>query len=221
MISSAFEALIFDMDGLMINTEPMYWEIARKLANRYGKTVTDTTLRKMMGRSVHDSMRIYVEESGIPITPQEIMVIRTEMMTQRFSAGGRPDAGTDRPAQRLPAANSNLAVATSAALEHAAIILPQLKIHDYFDVIVTGNQVQNGKPNPEIYLKALSQLNVAPAKGIVLEDSKAGAQAGKNAGSYVIAVPNELTAPEDFSFANVRVNNLIEARKHLNQLLGA
>lgn len=220
MISSAFEALIFDMDGLMINTEPMYWEIARKLANRYGKTVTDTTLRKMMGRSVHDSMRIYVEESGIPITPQEIMVIRTEMMTQRFLQGVDPMPGL---IDLLNAYRGKLklAVATSAALEHAAIILPQLKIHDYFDVIVTGNQVQNGKPNPEIYLKALSQLNVAPAKGIVLEDSKAGAQAGKNAGSYVIAVPNELTAPEDFSFANVRVNNLIEARKHLNQLLGA
>ena len=86
-----FRGLIFDMDGLMVNTEPLYWEVARKLAREHGTSVTDDTLRKMMGRSRLDSMRIFAADTGITtVSPQELLTWKV-----RMRSGSKP--GETRP----------------------------------------------------------------------------------------------------------------------------
>jgi HAD superfamily hydrolase (TIGR01509 family) len=211
-------ALIFDMDGLMVDTEPMYWDAGRKLAAKYGKTLTDQTLRKMMGRLPVDSMAIFASDCGIDQDPQTLCDMRNDMVAELFAKGVGPMPGLrdilDRFRNRC-----RYAVATSASKRFADILLPALGVHDDFDVVQTGDTVTHGKPDPEIYLKAMAALNVAPAESVVLEDSKAGATAGKRAGAYVVAVPSHLTASDDFSFADARVNNLSEATDQIEKLL--
>jgi beta-phosphoglucomutase-like phosphatase (HAD superfamily) len=112
-----------------------------------------------------------------------------------------------------------LAIATSSVKLFTDVLLPALKIDHYFDVVQTGEDVKNGKPDPEIYLKCMNRLGVEPAQCVVLEDSPAGARAGKNARTYVIAVPSVLTACDDFSFTDQRVANLTEASNAIDALL--
>ena len=92
---------------------------------------------------------------------------------------------------------------------------------DTFEVVQTGDDVRHGKPNPEIYLKCMDRLGVAASEVVVLEDSPAGALAGKRAGAYVIAVPTHLTAGEDFSFVDARAADLFAAARQLDVLTEA
>ncbi|MFI5377775.1 MAG: HAD family hydrolase [Tepidisphaerales bacterium] len=214
------EALIFDMDGLMIDTERVYWEMNRQLAARWGKTVQESTLRKMMGRGAMDSMTLYVNETGIPETPAALLAIREGLVLERFRQGVAPMPGLHEILNAF-LGKLQLAIATSAPRKFVDVILPQLGIETLFDVVQTGETVARGKPDPEIYLAAMSKLGVRPERSIVLEDSHSGALSGKNAGAYVIAVTDELAAGEDFSFADFRARSLDEARAHITEVLGA
>src|SRR5688500_10848748 len=81
-------ALIFDMDGLMIDTEKLYWAVGREIVREFGRTVSDDTLRRMTGRDRLQSSRIFAEESGIPLAAEEVMVRRERMMLELFERGG-------------------------------------------------------------------------------------------------------------------------------------
>jgi HAD superfamily hydrolase (TIGR01509 family) len=215
-----YRAIIFDMDGLMVDSEPIYWDVARRLAKQHGTSVTDETLRHMMGRSRIDSMRIFAEECGISAaSAQQLLDEREHLMLQRYAAGVEPMPGLLPILQRFHG-QLRLAVATSSPRKFTDALLPALRIDSYFDVVQTGDEIVNGKPDPEIYLKAIDRLGLEPPQCIVLEDSRAGALAGHRAGAHVIAVPSELTAAEDFSFAESRVTNLDQASACVDRLIG-
>jgi HAD superfamily hydrolase (TIGR01509 family) len=211
-------ALIFDMDGLMIDTEPIYWEVARALAQQYGTRVADATLRQMMGRSGLEAMGIFARECGITVaSPADLLREREEQMIARYTAGVAPLPGLhaiiDRFRSRL-----RLAVATSSPRKFTDVLLPALGLADAFAVVQTGDDVTHGKPAPEIYLKCMERLGVLPAECVVLEDSPAGALAGKRAGAHVIAVPTRLTAGEDFGCADAQAADLFAAADQLDRL---
>jgi HAD superfamily hydrolase (TIGR01509 family) len=212
-------ALIFDMDGLMVDTEPTYWEVARELAKRHGTAVADATLRQMMGRSGREAMGIFAQQCGITAsTPVELLREREQMMIARYTAGVDALPGLhaiiDRFRGRLC-----LAVATSSPRKFTDVLLPALGVADALDVVQTGDDIAHGKPAPEIYLKCMGRLGIAPAQCAVLEDSPAGVLAAKRAGARVIAVPTQLTAGEDFRAADARVADLFEAADQLARWL--
>ena len=213
-----FDAMIFDMDGLMIDTERVYWEMSHELASRWGKIVSIQTLMKMMGRGAMDSMRIFVTETGIPEDPAVVLAMREEMVLERFREGITPMPGL-REILAAFRGQLKLGIATSAPRKFVDVILPQLGIETWFDVVQTGDTVTRGKPDPEIYLAALAKLGVRPERCVVLEDSKFGAMAGKNSGAYVIAVPDDLMSGDDFSFADFRAKSLDEAREHIEGIM--
>jgi HAD superfamily hydrolase (TIGR01509 family) len=212
-------ALIFDMDGLLVDTEPLYWDVARNIARRYGKTLTNSTLRKMMGRSRLESMQIFITDCAIDALPEDLLTERERMMIERYTAGVAPMPGVRDILARFHG-RLKLAVATSSPRKFTDVLLPSLGIENYFEIIQTGDDIRRGKPDPEIYLKCMSRLDVAPSECIVLEDSQAGALSAHRAGAHVIAVPSALTATEDFAFAKVRVNGLTEAAAEIELLLG-
>jgi HAD superfamily hydrolase (TIGR01509 family) len=212
-----FQAIIFDMDGLMVDTEPLYWEVARNLAHAHGTSVADETLRRMMGRSRIDSMRIFASECGIDKTcPEDLLIEREKLMLERYARGVEPMPGLREILERFHG-RLKLAVATSSPRKFTDVLLPALGVARYFDVIQTGDEITHGKPDPEIYLKAMSKLQAEPRQCIVLEDSHAGALSGHRAGAYVIAVPSHLTESEDFSFADARAESLQQAVKEIEK----
>jgi HAD superfamily hydrolase (TIGR01509 family) len=213
-------AIVFDMDGLMIDTEELYWQVGRALAAEYGRTVSDHTLLKMTGRDRLVSSQVFAEETGVPLSGEEVMHRREAMMLDRFRRGGlQPMPGLreilDRFRGRL-----KLGVATSSPRVLVEAALPALEVHAHFDAITAGDEIVSGKPNPEIYLKTMDKLGVKPAECVVLEDAPLGATAGKAAGAYVIAVPSRLTTHANFTgIADQRVADLLEAADRIEALL--
>jgi HAD superfamily hydrolase (TIGR01509 family) len=213
-------ALIFDMDGLLVDTEPLYWDVARAIARRYGRTLLDSTLRKMMGRSRLESMQIFIADCSIDAEPDDLLIERERMMLERYVAGVTPMLGVHEILTRFHG-RLNLAVATSSPRKFTDVLLPSLGIANYFDIVQTGDDITRGKPDPEIYMKCMSRLNVGPNQCVVLEDSHAGALSAHRAGAYVIAVPSALTVDEDFSFVDDRADNLYEAAERVEHLIAA
>jgi HAD superfamily hydrolase (TIGR01509 family) len=211
MLSRDFQAIIFDMDGLMVDTERLYWAVAREIAAQRNKTVPDATLRRMMGRSRLESIRIFMQECAITDrNVDQIADERDKLVLERFRAGFEPMPGLIEILKRFHG-RLKLGVATSALRKFTDVILPTIGVDEFFQAVQTGDDIVNGKPDPEIYLKAMAQVGVEPARCIVLEDSRAGAMSGHRTGALVIAVPSHLTASDDFSFADARVENLNQA----------
>ncbi len=105
-----------------------------------------------------------------------------------------------------------LGVATSSPLVMAQAGLAAVGALSYFDAITAGDEIQRGKPDPQIYLTAMKKLDVTPEESVVLEDAPLGAEAGFRAGAFVVAVPSPLTADQDFSkVSHARVNDLFDA----------
>jgi len=207
-------AIIFDMDGLMIDSETLYWAAGRAVAGRYGKTVQDETLGRMMGRKPIESMRVFATEVGLSADPAALLAERDAMVFEQLKQSVTPMPGL---MDVLPAlkARFRLAICTSAVRTFVDVVVENLHLGPYFDAIQTSDDVTNGKPDPEIYQKAMARLGVPADACVVLEDSTNGALAGKRAGAYTIAVPSKHTRDQDFRFVDYVAKDLRDAAAHV------
>jgi HAD superfamily hydrolase (TIGR01509 family) len=212
------KALIFDMDGLMIDSERLYFQTEREMARKFDKTVEEKTLWKMMGRNPVDSMEIFVKEAGLPLSLEEALEMRNLIMRKKLNTDLKPMPGLyhilDAFSGRL-----KMAVCTSAQKEFLDIVIKNLGIRNRFDVLQSFEGTPRGKPDPDIYIKTCLRLKLSHEECVVLEDSSNGALAGKRAGCYVIAVPSEYTKEQDFHFVDFMAEDLFQAEKHITALL--
>ncbi|MFN4243023.1 MAG: HAD family hydrolase [Tepidisphaerales bacterium] len=212
-------AVIFDMDGLMVDTEPYYWEVARAMAARRGRTVPDDVLRQMMGRSRLESMEVFRQALGLAESAESLLAERELAMLDRFARGVEPMPGLRELLDGLERRGVRRAVCTSSPAKFTDVLLPAIGVAGRFDVVQTGDGITRGKPDPEIYLRCLSRLGLAGPDAVVLEDTEAGCRAAHAAGCRVIAVPTHLTAGQDFSFCAARVPSLHDAAGLLGRWL--
>ena len=208
------KAIIFDMDGLMIDSERLYFQSEREVARRFGKEVKDETLWKMMGRKPIESMQVFSEDLGLDIPSEELVEIRDELYGEKLKNDLVPMKGLFEMLEEFKG-KLVLSIATGSPVKLLDLILDRLDIRNYFDVLQASDDIVNGKPDPEIYLKTIEKLGTNPEECIVLEDSSNGARAGKNAGCYTIAIPSEYTKMQDFSFADYIAADLNDARMHI------
>lgn len=208
------KALIFDMDGLMIDSERLYFAAEKDIAEAFGKQVQVETLWKMMGRKPIEGIRIFVEDLGIPASPEEVLQMRHEAMLQKMKTDLVAMPGLQHIIDRF-FPHLKLAIATGAPAVYMDITLDSLRLRDKFTVLQASDEIVNGKPDPEIYLETCNKLNLDPSACVVLEDSSNGALAGKRAGCYCVAVPNEYTDKQNFEFADFRAKDLYEAANHI------
>lgn len=206
------EALIFDMDGLMIDSERLYFEVERALAHRYGKEVRDETLWRMMGRTPLEGLTIYVRELGLPLSPAEAVTVRNDLMREKMKNDLRPMPGLFHILDAFRG-ERKMAVSTGAPREFLDLAVDGLAIRYRFDVLLASDAIAKGKPDPEIFLKTCERLEVPPDRAVVLEDSENGVMAGKAAGCAVIAVPSDYTRGQDFSRADAVAADLYEAER--------
>ncbi len=106
--------------------------------------------------------------------------------------------------------NKKIAIASSSEKEYIEYILNKFNIKEFFEVIISGYEIEKGKPEPDIFLKASEKLKVSPNECLVIEDSRNGVLAAKRAGMKCIAIPNSITKNQDFSLANKVLNSLNE-----------
>jgi len=211
-------ALIFDMDGLMIDSERLYWQVEKDLARGYRKEVKEETLWKMMGRRPIEGLRIFVEDLELPISADEALALRDGLMREKYRDESEAMPGLFQILDTFYG-KLKLAVCTGAQREFMEVVVDRLKIREKFEVLQASDEAKNGKPDPEIYLTTCAKLGFEPAHCIVLEDSSNGALAGKRAGCYTIGVPSEYSRGQEFSFVDFVASDLFAAEKHITGLL--
>jgi pseudouridine-5'-monophosphatase len=184
--------IIYDVDGLLLDTECFYTEVTQSIVAPYGKTFNWSYKQHMIGRAALDSARYLVEALDLPITPQEYLQQREALLHEQFPKA-EPLPGAKRLTEHLQAHHIPQAVATSSST--ALFNLKTQRHQDWFklfDCIVTGDdpQVQRGKPAPDIFLIAAQRLGAQPQQCLVFEDAPSGMQAALAAGMSVVVVPD-------------------------------
>ncbi len=208
------------MDGLMIDSERLYFQAEDEMAKKFGVELQEETLGKMMGTKPIEGLAIFVKDLKLPISAQEALDMRNKIMRKKLRTELEAMPGLfhilDTFFNRL-----KLAVCTGAQEEFLDIVVDRLKIREKFNVLQSSDEIDKGKPEPEIYLKTCEKLAVSPQECFVLEDSANGATAGKRAGCQVIAIPSEYTQSQDFTSADFIVSDLFHAEQHIQSLLSS
>ena len=197
------EAIIYDLDGVLLDTEPVYTVVTREIVGRYGKTFDWSIKRHMIGRPSIEAARYLVQTLELPISPEAYLEARKQGLADRFPhADAKPGAEAfSRAAGRIGLPQ---AIATSS--ERAMYELKISRRGDWFsifDSVVTGDEerVVNGKPAPDIFLCAADDLKIKPAACLVFEDSPSGVDAALAAGMQVVAMPDPMMSSEPVAHA--------------------
>lgn len=187
---SNVKAVVWDMDGVLLDSEPIYLQVEQAIVSRYDKDIR-TILPLLIGRTANVCAEITVSELSLPLTPAEFLRERNEqLLVEMRKVKFLP--GVERTVKHLVANGVKCAIATSSPRNLLnAKKTGKDEFFALFDYLVCGDDVQNGKPDPEIFLKAANGIGMQPEDCVVFEDAPAGVRAAKNAGMTVIALPNE------------------------------
>lgn len=183
------KAVIFDMDGVLVDSEVYWLQSREEFARDLGKVWTDADQRKAMGRSTIEWARVMQEILNPPMTLDEIMadVIRRVMAHYEQRMPARPGA---LAAVHLAAQHFQVALASgspTAVIDH---VLTLTGLNTVFETVVYGDDMKHGKPAPDIYIETMKRLNVTPDVSVGIEDSGNGIRSLKAAGMYAIAAPS-------------------------------
>lgn len=206
-------ALLFDMDGLMVDSEPLWLEVEREFARARGGVWTEALAEACVGKGLKNTIDVMGATFHFDVDPAAM----TAELIDAFIARAGELVLKPGCAEILKAARGRVPMACASSSHRRLVerVLAELGIARYFDAVVTGDAVANPKPAPDVFLAAAARLSVAASLCVVLEDSMAGVAAGRAAGMHVIAIPEH--DPEGFAgLGNVVVmRDLFEARAYL------
>lgn len=181
--------LIFDMDGVIVDNHQYHFLSWQKLAAKYGISITEEFYReKMNGRTLMGLMQVVFKKDMDPTEARKIGLEKEQMYRELYGRHLAPTKGLIPFLDEARSKGIPMAVGTSAPQENVEFTLDGLKIRHYFDAVFDDRSVTKGKPDPEIYLKCASGIHLDNHKCVVFEDAVSGIEAGKNAGSKVIAL---------------------------------
>jgi len=201
-------AVIFDMDGVLIDSQPLHYEIDIKVLKQCGYDATIDTVVPYTGMGNPDRWPKYKEDLSLSQEPAELITMAEETMRELFTnAELKPIDGIPPLLDGIKAMGIKMGVASSSSHELIELVLGKIGLAGRFDFIVSGEDVSEGKPAPDIYLKAAEKAGVPANMCIAIEDAPAGILAAKNAGCVCIAYENPSTLGQDFTNANYSTGN--------------
>ena len=206
------KAVIFDMDGVLVDTNPHHRIAWREYYQRNGKTLSDDDFVKYVSGK-HNTDIVAHLFTNQPLTHDEVARIINEkeaLFRELYNPVVTPVAGLVAFLQALKAAGIRMAVATSAPVENLDFVMDALGIRNYFDALLNESMVNHPKPDPEIYQKAMAMLGVEPADSVIFEDSMTGIQAAKASGASVVGVATTQTPDELRPFVDDTIRNFTE-----------
>jgi HAD superfamily hydrolase (TIGR01509 family) len=202
------EAVIFDMDGVLVDSEPFGFEALRRVMARYGLGYSEEENAEFLGRTTLESCRILKARHALPDAAEALADLYIEEMLEQIGSGPIPMPGVPDVLERVRASGYRLALASSAELRVIHANLTALALAQLFDIVVSGTQVARGKPAPDVFIAAAERLAVPPAGCLVIEDSRNGLLAAKAAGMRCAVVPCAHTRHQDFREADHRLGAL-------------
>lgn len=203
------DAVVFDLDGLLLDTEQVWDEVRETLTRERGGRWHERAQADMMGMSSTEWSRYMHDELGLAEPPEELNRLVVERMQERYRDGlplidGAVDA-VRRLGERWP-----LGLASSSNRPLIDLALREMGLDELFRATVSSEEVERGKPAPDVYVEAARRLGIAPERVVAIEDSANGIRSARAAGMGVVAIPNpHFPPPEDaLALAGVRLDSL-------------
>lgn len=206
------KAVIFDRDGVIINTDGLILESIRESLKTFGFKLKDEDIPHIIGRSFKVYKTYFEQKWKIDI--DEYRKIQNEYYYSNLDKAKYFEETIDL-IKTLFNKNTLMAVTTSAGREGTILLLDKVGITNMFKVIVTNEDCENLKPDPEPYITTAKKLGIEPKYCVAIEDTALGVESAKGAGMMCIAIPNEYTTHQDFSLADVVVNSAKEVEEFL------
>jgi HAD superfamily hydrolase (TIGR01509 family) len=205
------EAVIFDLDGLLLESEQVWTAAKRRLTEEHGGSWKDEAERAMMGMSSPEWSRYLRDELSVPLEPEQISSETVELVAELYgeSLPLLPAAGE---AVRSLAARWPLGLASSSNREIIDLVLERTGWAECFAVTASSEEVERGKPAPDVYVEAARRLGTTAERCVAIEDSEAGIRSAHAAGTAVIAVPNREypPPPEALELAALTLDSLAQ-----------
>ena len=222
------KAVVFDMDGLLADTETLHFKSFQMLARKYGHSLSHDAFREFVGVTEVENIDWMKKTFGIKEGGASLVAKRKQMYLDLVrSRRLEPVSGLRELLEFCVVSGLRRALASSASAVEVKVVLERLSAREpvlrpvrvVFDEIVTGSDVQHNKPHPEIYLTAAERLGLPTASCVALEDSEPGVESAKAAGMRCFAVPTEHTSQQDFGRADAVLGTLLEVVDRLRDLV--
>ncbi len=204
-------AVIFDMDGVLIDSTKYIWESFNQMVQPFGVHFDVAAIKKYLGTSLRDAIALWKEDYGIDVgEPSEFSPKSHSIAMKLMEENAAPNPGVLQLLQDLRKNEVPLGIGTSSYAWRAEELLSMVGIRDYFDVLVTADDVSEHKPNPHVFLEAARQLGVAPAHCVVIEDAASGIQAAQNASMKSIGYLTEWNDANELRAADRTIRSFDE-----------
>ncbi|MCL2378703.1 MAG: HAD family hydrolase [Defluviitaleaceae bacterium] len=212
-------AIAFDMDGVLIDSQPLHYEIDIAVLKACGYPANLETVTPYTGVSNPDRWPKYKQTLSLSQSVERLISLQNQFQTNIFTTASlSPIDGIPELLKYLNSLNIPCAVASSSSQELISLVLSRCELGQYFTHIVSGEDVQAGKPAPDIYLKAAKVLGRPPENCIAIEDSPIGILSAKNAGFTCIGYKNPTTHGQDFTHADHVVSHYSQCHEIISRL---
>ncbi|MEN6524483.1 MAG: HAD-IA family hydrolase [Anaerolineaceae bacterium] len=212
------EGLVFDFDGLMLDTETPEYDAWKEIFSQYGATLPYEEWSKCLGSDYNsfDPLEYLIQQTGVKLDKMKILE-QQRSRSAELASDQQPLPGVCDLIMEAKKARLLLAVASSSDAAWVVGHLERVQLKDSFNVICTSENVERVKPAPDLFKLAVDWLGIAPDHAVAFEDTMLGIQSAKKAGLYCVAIPNEITSRMDFSQADWVVNSMAELNVNILQ----
>ncbi len=206
------QAVVFDLDGLMFNTEELYQFVGNEVLQRRGKSFSVELINQVMGRPGRIALQMMIDHHGLPDTVEQLAAENDELFVELLDTRLETMPGLLPLLEALEAAEIPKAIATSSGRRFVENVLGRFNLQPRFKYILTSEDITHGKPNPEIYLLAAQRHGISPERIMVFEDSANGCAAAVAAGTQAVAVPGGHSLAHHFPGATLVAESLADPR---------
>ena len=214
---SELDAVVFDMDGVIFDTETIALRSWQDTADSHGLGDITQTAMKCVGRSTVDTLKIFEESYGDRVSIEQMHIECINRFNEIMQTEGLPvKLGTRELLEHLKANGAKVALASSTTYDRVVMELKDADLFKYFSVIIGGNMIEHSKPEPEIYLLACEKLGADPKKSAAVEDSRNGIISASRAGMMPFLVPDIIEPDEEMKqLAHKQFADLLEVKEYL------
>lgn len=203
------KAAIFDMDGVIIDSEPIHYQVNQEIYKELGIEIDDQEYNTFIGLSNTDNWTILKEKYNLQDSIEELVARQNNKNIGHLeNSNQQAIAGIKHLLEELEREDIKIALASSSSYKYIKAVLSKFGISDYFSIKVSGEDMDRGKPHPDIFLETARRLGVDAQDCMVIEDSKNGVKAAKGAGMKCIGFINPNSGNQDLSLADDKVDSI-------------